>query len=479
MEYFLEEFSYFADLVQITSAKKKLPVNEINLVGGRFSGKSLCAFVFSALACLNGAKLGLTLLRASVNGSKDLFKDFCGALEMFKIPFRAVKTDMEVHIGSNVVKIIGVDSKSASVAQKAGLPRYVDVDYIITIFEEVFEFQQKQHQAIRESIRHAGKEPYGYMVINICNPWAIGNWFIDYCVKHQPFDEKILKEKGSQLGFYHVKDEETGFEYNTIFHYTNWRISQKHLPSHKIMEIKKYWTYDINRARVADYGLPGIETGAIYAGSMYKIGQSYYHGGEQFILAGMDYGWSQQQRGGKTTCIFGSATLDEGINIYREFMWDNALSPIDPETLAHHIVDFYEDCLVEFVRNTNAFAYPDVCVLVDNMNIAVTHILNRVAESRGLTWLSFGLCKKYPIQDRISVVLALMGNGMFRMNEGYTSQLWKELEYAHYEEKGDYKRAKENDHMLNALEYAIEPIMYQIALNIGIDTKTFKKIIGG
>lgn len=479
MEYFLKEYSYFVDILNLAANRKHLGVNEINLVGGRFSGKSLCAFVFNALMCMTNLKLGITILRASVNGGKDLFKDFTGSLEMFKIPYLTKKADGEILIGSNKVRIIGLDSKSASASQKAGLPRYVDVDYVITVFEECFEFQQKQHQALRESIRHSGKEPYGYLVINICNPWARGNWFIDYCCKHQEFNEQILKTKGSQLGYYKVKDEETGFEYTTIFHYTNWRVSQKHLPAHKIMEIKKYWTYDLNRARVADYGLPGIETGAIYAGSMYKIGQTYYHAGEQFILAGMDYGWSQQQRGGKTTCVFGNATLESGINIYREFMWDNAISPIDPETLSSHIVDFYEDCMVEFKQNTGALYPPDVNVLVDNMNIAIVHILNRVAETRGLTWLNFSLCKKFPIQDRISVVLALMGNGMFRMNQGYTNQLWKELEYAHYEEKGDYKRAKENDHMLNAMEYAIEPVMYQLALSIGIDTKTFKKVIGG
>lgn len=479
MEYFLKEFSYFADLVKLIAVRKLIPVNEINLIGGRFSGKSLCFMIFCALICLCGdVRLGITVIRASVNGAKDLMKDFVGALEMFKIPFKVNRTDGEIIIGSNKIRIIGLDSKSSSVAQKAGLPRYTDVDYVITIFEEVFEFTQKQHQALRESIRHSGKEPKGYLVINVCNPWAIGNWFIDYCVKHQAFNEEILRTKGSQIGYVHVKDEETGFEYNTIFHYTNWRIAQKHLPAHKIMEIKKYWTYDINRARVADYGLPGIETGAIYAGSMMKIGQSYYHNGEQFILAGMDYGWSQQQRGGKTTCVFGNATLESGVNIYREFMWDNAISPIDPETLANHIVDFYEECMTEFVANTGAFLQPDVHVLVDNMNIGITHILNRVAESRGHSWLSFGLCKKFPIQDRISIVLALIGNGMFRMNQGYTNQLWKELEYAHYEEKGDYKRAKENDHMLNALEYAIEPVMYQLAISLGIDTKTFKKVIG-
>lgn len=478
MEYFLKEFSYLVDVLNIMSSKRKLPMNELNLVGGRFSGKSLAVFVLIALACLSPLKLGITVLRASVLAAKDLMKDFQEAMNMFEIPYKAHKTDGVIKIGANEVRVIGLDSKSSSAAQRAGLPRYNNVDYVITMFEECFEFTQKQHQALRESIRHSGKEPFGYLVINVCNPWALGNWYIDYCVRNQPFDEKILKEKGSQIGFVQTKDEETGFVYNAVFHYTNWRISQKYLPSHKIMEIKKYWEYDINRARVADYGLPGIETGAIYASSMYKIGDTFYHNGDQFILAGMDYGWSQQQRGGKTTCVFGSATLDTGINIYREFMWDNAISPIDPETLARHIVDFYEECMLEFVASTGAIIYPDVNVLVDNMNVAVTHILNRVAESRGLNWLSFSLCKKFPIQDRISIVLALMGSGMFRMKDGYTNQLWKELEYAHYEEKGDYKRAKENDHMLNAMEYAIEPVMYQLALSMGIDTKTFKKVIG-
>lgn len=171
MEYFLKEFSYFADLVKLIAMKKVIPVNEINLIGGRFSGKSLCFMIFCALICLCGdVRLGITVIRASVNGARDLMKDFVGALEMFKIPFKINRTDGEIIIGSNKIRIIGLDSKSSSVAQKAGLPRYTDVDYVITIFEEVFEFTQKQHQALRESIRHSGKEPKGYLVINVCNP---------------------------------------------------------------------------------------------------------------------------------------------------------------------------------------------------------------------------------------------------------------------------------------------------------------------
>lgn len=480
MEYFVKEYSYLADVYKLMVAKKPLPANEINLVGGRFSGKSVVIFCLIGLLCLaDGLKLGITISRASVQGARNLIDDIAATMELFQLPYKKKKGDLKIVMGGNQINILGFDSKSDAVAQKAGLPRYNDVDYVVTIFEECFEFKKKHHQALREAIRHSGREPKGYLVINICNPWAAGNWFIDYCIRHQQFDEYTLKTKGSQIGFYTTKDPETGYEYKAIFHYTNWRVVQQHISPHKILEIKKYWDYDINRARVADYGLPGIETGAIYAGQMFKVGESYYHNGDQFILAGMDYGWSQQERGGKTTCVFATATLEFGVDIHREFMWDNAISPIDPETLANHIVDFYEECMVEFVQNTNAIIYPDVNVLVDNMNIGITHILNRVSEARGHNWLSFGLCKKFPIQDRISVVLALMGNGLFRMREGYTNVLKKELEYAHYEEKGDYKRAKENDHMLNAMEYAIEPIMYQIAMNMGIDTKTFKKIIGG
>lgn len=458
--------------------RQKIP-NELNIVGGRFSGKSVAMMVLSALVSLTDLKLGLAWSRASVSASLDLFKDFCEVLEMFEIPYKKRTKDMTLIVGSNQVKILGFDSKTTAKAQKLGLPRYNNVDYVITVFEECFEFKKSQHQSLRESIRSSGKEPYGYMVINICNPWALGNWYIDYCVQNQAFDETILKTTGSQIGFYKKIDPETGFEYTAIFHYTNWRVVQEWLPPHKIMEVKKYWDYDINRARVADYGLPGIETGAIYAGQMHKIGESYYHLGDQYIIAGMDYGWSQQERGGKTACVFGSATLEGGIDIYKEFVWDNALSPINPETLANHIVDFYEECMVEFVANSGAYMYPDVNVLVDNMNIGITHILNRVAEARGLEWLSFSLCKKFPIQDRVSIVLATMGAGMFRMKQGETNTLWKELEYAHYEEKGEYKRAKENDHCLNAMEYAIEPVMYNLAMSLGIDTKTFKRVIGG
>lgn len=46
--------------------------------------------------------------------------------------------------------------------------------------------------------------------------------------------------------------------------------------------------------------------------------------------------------------------------------------------------------------------------------------------------------------------------------------LLQEFELAHYEETETQKRAKENDHSLNAFEYAIEPIMYKFARELGL-----------
>lgn len=467
------------ELLILMLAKKRLPIAEINLVGGRFSGKSTAVQVLVGLAAsARTTPLGIVFVRASKDAGYDLMNDIISTFDAFDIVYRCVYSKNEIVVRNTKIKVIGLNSMSKYGAKKSGFPKFNNVSYIIKVFEECFEFKPEEHKAVQEAIRHNLGDVPDYLTINICNPWAKSNWYIQYCCSYQQFDMNVLKEKGNQFGIYTYYDSETGLTQRKVFQYTNWRVAREHLTQEQILQVRQYWQTDRNRAMVADYGLPGFEFGAIYTSELHRIAEPFYSTEPQYILGGMDYGWSQTEGNGITSCIFGAGTPDNGLDIYGEFTWDNSKQPIEPNALSIRVVEFFKQEMENFMRNT-ALIYPlKLVVRVDNSEIGIIQLLNNTAQQYGYsTWLSFVPCKKYPTMDRISVVLGLLGTGKFRMNMEKCKNLMSELEFSHYDEKGEKKRIKQNDHSLNAMEYAIEPLLYKWPKELGMDTKNFKRSI--
>lgn len=120
----------------------------------------------------------------------------------------------------STIKVVGLNSMSKSGAKRSGFPRFANVNYIFRIFEECYEFKEKDKQAVVEAVRHIG-EPAKYLDIFICNPWVESNWFVKYCTKMCKHDEKLLKSVGSQYHMHLVDDRETGLSKKILLHYTN------------------------------------------------------------------------------------------------------------------------------------------------------------------------------------------------------------------------------------------------------------------
>ena len=89
------------------------------------------------------------------------------------------------------------------------------------------------------------------------------------------------------------------------------------------------------------------------------------------------------------------------------------------------------------------------------MAVGMIQILNNTAQKYKLNWLKFIPCRKYQVQDRIEVVCSTMYQHKLRLAPS-VKLLKGEMELAHYEESATQKRAKVNDHSLNAFEYGIE-----------------------
>lgn len=469
----LKAYSYIYDVVKQVLNQQRITIDEFNILGGRKSGKSVSFQVLFGILLNLPFKIGLYCIRASKEGVEEFFDDMCETLESFDIPFRASKSKLIITQGVNTIKFVGLNSLSKYGAKKSGLARVGGVKYIFKYFEERFEFSTKDYQSIQEAIR--GMDNKVQMItINVCNPWAKSSPYISYCSRYQNWNLAILKESGNQIGIYQHEDNETKIISNKLFHYTNWRVAKDVLSQSEINEIKNTWNVDRNRAMTTDYGLPGYEFGAIYTHLLHKISPPIYNGEAQYFIAGMDYGWSQREVGGKTACYFGTANLENGVDIYAEYVHDNAISPKSPNVQTREIIEFYMKSVEEYCERVGMISPPILRVRVDNMAVGVIQLLNNAAaQYRVNHWLHFIKCRKYPIQDRIELTTNLMGGCWLRIDKS-CKNLMNEFELAHYEETETQKRSKSNDHSINAFEYAIEGVMYKLARSLGLSDLTNK-----
>ena len=458
-------YQYFLDLVKIIQAEGKLPIDEINLVGGRKSGKTTTVELFFALLCLLKCDVGLAAVRNMVKDAEELQNDFTNTFDAYQIDYNILQRRNTVSVNGTDIRILGVNSnsKKSQSARKAGLAKFGNVKYIIVFFEERFEFNELDVKAVKEAIRTINPENNDtqYLYINACNPWAKSSEYISYCASYQGWNVKILKETGSQIK---QVDQHlgNGLVKRALFHYTNWRVAKQYLGESEIKNILDTWQTDPKRAATVDYGLPGYELGAIYTDLLNNLGKAIYQE-HTHLLGGIDIGWGTHSSASKTVAHFIGWSEGEGMDLYGEYVQDNRVQPKAMDQIAREIVEFYYKHMSEYCsRNGWAAPFP-LKVRVDNMSVGVIALLNTTARTLGVHWLKFIKCCKFPVNDRIEITRSAMYRHQIRLADNVTL-LKQEMELATYEvNSSSQKRTKENDHSINAFEYAIEPIMGKIA----------------
>ena len=477
-----KEYTYLYDYVDKVIKGEVITDTELNLVGGRKSCKSTSLFLLYYLLANLPFKVGLIAFRNEQGDAGELFSDMLESFDTYDLPYKSQVSKKTIQIGINKIRIIGLNSMKKGKAKKSGLSRIGNCKYIFRFLEERFEFSEKDVLSIKEAVRGMTlveedkdgnlierEDDYQLIDFNSCNPWAKSSPYISYCSKYQLWDINILRKTGSQFGKYKIplgKDGDKGFK-TAIFHYTNWRAGVGFVPQADINNILDTWNFDRKRAQTVDYGLPGYEEGAIYTHLLDKIGPTIQRE-QDFLIAGVDYGWGRDPASGKTVAIFGGATIENGVDVYGEYTQDNHRQVKSPDMVAREIVEFYFHQMRIYCNSVSSYRFFNLRVRVDNMAIGFIQILNSTAKNCGHTWLTFGRCKKYPIQDRIEITLALMSKFMLRLNNN-VNLLKAEMELSFYVEGEVQKRAKVNDHSLNAFEYALEPLMYKFSRTMNLN----------
>lgn len=471
-------YSYIWDLIIKPAMKgERIPVDVIDVFGGRYSGKTVhyCPFLWTLLCdFVDPSWFEFIGFRKTQIGAQDLFEDVSTVLDAYNVPYRSLVSKKRISYNGNTMRIYGLDSNTkSSSAKKAGLPRVGDVKYCFVFFEERFEFDEEDISWIKQAMRSIGQTKTQFIYISASNPWAKSHPYISGLLNRQPFNKDKMMLNGSQVGIYDIKRQIVGLNGETevieekqLIHYTNWRVVQQYLSKEQKAEILNSYNISKVRGLTVDLGYPGYESGGIYTDFLNNLANSTYIQHE-FLMGGVDYGWSEKTFGGKTVALFMGYSENAGIDIYGEYSHSNADQPIASTLVAEKIVMFYLDQMRIYMSKNYLSVPVEMWIRVDNANNVLIDVLNDTAIKYKLRWLHFVPCAKLTIQDRINVTIALLAKQKLRINENalsYPVKVFKsELEFATYKETETQARAKKNDHAINAFEYAIEPFMKRIA----------------
>ena len=473
-------YQWFYTLLKRMQKKNNIGVDEINLVGGRRSGKSMTVQMFAALTCsIPKIKVSWHFLRAQALDAPEIFSEVSRVVEDYGIQAKRAKN--EIVIGKNKIRVLGLNSQNkTNKAKKAGLANSGFVDYQFIVFEEAYEFDSMEFRAVAEAVRSTNKYVQR-VIINIANPWTKSSPYISYCAKNMEWNVSLLKDKGSQFKLVNIPLGD-GSHKRTIFQYTNWRVAKDVLPESDIKNILDTYNHDKRRALTTDLGLPGYEDGAIYTHLIPNIQKAIYMD-HYAVRGGLDWGWGNNKNSSKTGAVFFGSTIEpgsltNGIDIYGTYTSDNRVTQRGNNEVYREIIHFFLVQTEEYVQRNNLMQKPYLQVRVDYANHSVISSLNDMARAYKLDrWLNFVKCRKdIPVLDRIEIFKLMLSMGYVRMAIENCRPLIQELEFARYADIETAKRVKENDDLINALEYGLEKDMHKFA-RIYQNTNNLDKIL--
>lgn len=475
----LKCYTYFNDLLSLMCRGKTLPVKEIRISGGRKSGKSFAVQEFCVKATnLVGSNaevvpVGVYALRNFAYDTKELFSEMIQTLDRYNANYSTKVVEGMIKLqNDNFISVTGIRNRNKEV-NKAGLARAERMRYLIVYVEEAYEVDKKDIQAMKEAVRaNAGVE---ILFIYVANPWSLLSAFVSECVAYMKHNIYQLQTHGEQIGLFDEIKElnvnlegyfDKGIKKKVLVHYTNWRVAakEKKISQDDIELIFEARKISANRFRTADLGLPGYTETSIYAAQMEGIANPIYKR-HAFYYGGCDVGLGTNHNAGVTTFVFVGITPGKDLDVYGEYSWDNRKYQKAPDQIAREGVQFFIN-MKDKIFNECGFTIRRLEVRVDYSDKAFISILNQEARNAFVShWLTFIKCSKKPIIERVTVTQYMLANKTMRINENCLG-LRKELSTAEWDNKKGKKenstRKDDNDHFINAFEYAIEVYQNQM-----------------
>lgn len=436
--------------------KKQAPeLKELNLCGGRFSGKTTAIIELITLLMLKAENVYITVLRFSASGKDATFKDIKQNLinyidrSCFNLSFNSITYK------SNYLKCYSLNEPSLEKKNKKGLFNPDNAQYILIWEEEADELPELATKEIELSIRSKSEKWKG--IIRSSNPNIAANWYVARVIKGMKEDKKKLETQGYQLS---IKD-------NILYFRNNYRTNH-YLQKYIINQIEEWKNISYEKWKVASLGLAGNYDGGIYTPNLHNIRK--FNSKQNFngiILIGIDWGDSTVKNGGDTAievCIFNPYLFT--CDVIDELYLNNYELQQDSTYLINKCVEF---CSQFLTYNTGG-----IDIYVDNASFSgFFQLFQDEADKKKYYGLNFkpitsGMKNMVPIQERIDIVNYMINKQLLAVNNK-CKYLWESLNNCYYEpvnkwkEDLELKRSHDYTHAINALEYAILSYIPEIA----------------
>lgn len=476
---FNRHHSFLNEFIKCIAEHKPLSINNYiihNLYedGSRKSGKSVntgAIFLAKALNVvdkdLNYVPCSAIVLRKDANKIDGVYREYTKWIKKATNDEVKCYSTRKVAIfpNDNYIQFVGWVKERNGEGEIAGsgLPS-LSGEYIFIIMEEAFGFTVEETQHIEDAVRADNKQAH-VLTIKLCNPRFPHNPHIQFISKHLPYNKRILATKGYQWTFKKIDElKEAGIPNNDyepenfLIIHNNWRTNKENLTKKDINGLLRSYITNKAEAPMIDLGVPGYSSSSCYGTDLNNITQAIYYR-KDFILAGGDVGVGTKSNG-KTSFVFAGAGKNGALDIYNCYEYDPARAYKPLTQLVSEIITFYVNCKNTYEAKTGARIDLITC-RVDKNEITFIGALNKEAERRGIDWLQFIQCGKFPIQDRVKIFNILLGLKLFRIDFNNCVYLRNELDKAVWDDRVciNPQRKDKDDHMINALEYAIEPIM--------------------
>lgn len=442
----IKYFDYFNYIGGCISERKPFPFTKIHLAGGRKSGKSFSIYIFLSYVFITlGAKIRIYCFRKY---SKDLqytiIEEFLEALGRLNFTnYKPQITHKTWLARGNKISFHSLHKEYNDKISLTGLSSSRTYDYVIVHFEEMFEYDSKDIEAVKQAIRGAKNVMY----IESCNPWKIHNKYIWSLHEKFPFNLETLKEKGEQIK---LIDKE-------LYHYTNYKINYE-LPLSDIQQLQDFEKEYPIEANVVCYGFPADTAGSVYGYALRFVKRELAQKHYQFITAGLDYGYRVDAM---ALVIVGVNENYNNVEVIKEYFYSNKDNVFrnhgeHAEYICRMLIDTLEEHPYLKVDNNGLNEAEGITIYCDYSNEGFITILNNhINELNYADFIEFTTCDKLRVRARVSLQLNLMESGKLRVSN-QCPNFYRELELAEWDEKKQGEEVKDiNNHTQDAFHYGL------------------------
>lgn len=452
-------FQFMDDILLLMLKGVDFNSYDIHLNGGRKSRKTYQATEFVAKAVLAIAgECDAYLFRWLNKDSAYLFEEIQERMECIMQDRQALErfinySNKTIKINNNIIYTMGLHtSNKRKRIELTGLKRAVNKKYAIIILEECYEFTDAEILAIKHAIG-------GYkniITIYISNPNTLDTPYLKRLNSMFPHDIAKLSTDGYQFKQLN----------NILILYNNWRVNP-YLSSADIETISQTWEIDPERAKVVDYGIPGIEAGLIYSAELPYVIRFKMEKAPVIdrISVGIDWGDGSTEEGSATAAVIVGRTSKNADVIFKEYYHHNKNFYLSTTERAKNIIQMISDFFK--LPRYRHFTNYGVDVILDTGLYSEREQLEIEAANRHITWLNFKFALKNQERSRINIRKYKMSTGRYYVEENITEHM-REMAVQKWDEsrkdkQGQPKQEDAENHTTDAEDYAISYDLHDVA----------------